>query len=156
MGAERVCCALACAATLLAGCLAPVGEGEPLQVGSVEVFAAEVQPVLAERCATGGCHGRPDRMLALYAPGQHRADPDRVYLDEPLTTEELWANAERLAAFAHGRDGVDSLALRKPLAIEAGGCFHEGGDVFRTRTDPGYRSIERWLSTRGAPAEGDR
>jgi len=146
-----VTCALA-----LTGCVGPVGDGEPLEVGSIEMYAAEIQPIVTERCASGGCHGRPDRLLALYAPGQHRMDPARTYYDEPLSDEELWVNAERLAAFAHGEDAPASLTLRKPLAEEAGGCFHEGGDVFRTTTDPGYRLMERWLATRGLVAEEER
>lgn len=154
MRSDRAAVVAACG-VVLAGCVGPVGDEEPLEVGSIEMYAAEVQPVVTERCASGGCHGRADRMLSLYAPGQLRMDPARTYLDEPLSDDELWVNAERLAAFAHGEDGADSLALRKPLAEEAGGCFHEGGDVFRTTTDPGYRLMERWLGTRGlAPEEG--
>ena len=155
MRIERALLVATCVLSLV-GCVGPVGEEEALEVGSIEMYAAEIQPIVAERCASGGCHGRPERLLPLFAPGQYRLDPARTYYDEPLSDEELWANAERLSAFAHGERGVDSLALRKPLAEAAGGCFHEGGDVFRTTTDPGYRLMERWLATRGLALEEER
>ncbi len=142
------------ALALLSACTGPEAGGEPLGVGPMEVFAAEVEPVLEERCASGGCHGRAERPLCLYAPGQHRADPARLYLDEPLTDAEVEHNARRLAAFAHGVSGADSLALRKPLAREEGGCWHGGGDVFSSETDPGYRIVERWLATRAPTPDG--
>lgn len=132
----------------VAACAGPGVGSEPLEVGAMERFTAEVEPVLEERCASGGCHGRVERPLSLYAPGQLRADRERLYLDEPLTAEELAHNARRLAAFAHGVEAAGSLALRKPLAQEEGGCWHGGGDVFADDTDPGYRAIAGWLATR--------
>lgn len=130
----------------LAGCEGPAGDGEPLRVGPMEAFAREVQPHLAERCASGGCHGTSERPLSLYASGVHRADPSRVHLDEPLTDRELAANARRLAAFAHQVAPERSLALRKPLAKRSGGCWHGGGEVFADRTDPAYRILDAWLA----------
>jgi len=144
------------ALVLAAACAGPSGDVEPLLVGDAARFAEEVQPVITERCATGGCHGRPDRPLCLYAPGQHRADPARLHLDEPLTSEEIGRNARRLASFAHGTGADGSLTLQKPLATGAGGCWHGGGDVFVDRSDPDYRAVRAWLATREAPDGGTR
>lgn len=153
MRAER-CQVAALALAFVAACTGPTPRHDPLLVGELEQFAGEVEPVLESRCASGGCHGREERPLALYAPGQYRQDPSRTYLDEPLTPAELSSNAQRLAAFAHGVAAADALAVRKPLAIDSGGCWHGGGDVFRDTTDPGYRAIARWLALRGAPLDG--
>lgn len=149
MRALSIVALLACVA-----CDGPSASHAPLAMGSMEMFEAEVEPALEAHCASGGCHGRSDRPLSLYAPGQHRMDPARLYADEPLSEEEVHQNAQRLAAFAWGVDGPDSLALRKPLSLEAGGCWHGGGDVFPDRSHPAYRAIERWLSTRSVVRDG--
>jgi hypothetical protein len=140
---------------MVVDCVGPGDETDPLLVSSVEAFAEHVQPELGARCASGGCHGVAMRPLALYAPGALRADPLRLHLDEPLTWTELENNAARVAAFAHGQTVTESLVLRKPLAVIAGGCYHGGGDVFADRQDPGYEVLRSWLSTRGDPQTDD-
>lgn len=126
-----------------------------LPVGDDAFFRERVSPHLESRCASAGCHGRPERPLSLYARGQHRADPSRAFLDEPLSDEELTENARRVAAFALGRSARDSLAVQKPLAIAAGGVAHGGGDVFLDASDEGCRALIAWLDGRavdgGAP-----
>lgn len=138
---------LALAVFLLAApaCEGPGLASAPLAVGPLDVFAREVEPVLEDRCAQGGCHGRADRPFSLYAPGQLRADPRRLHLAEPLTEGELATNARRVAALAVPGTPDESPALRKPLALAAGGAYHGGGDVFVDRTDPGYRVLRSWL-----------
>ena len=152
--------AFACAVALLAttqGCVGPANEGEPLVVGDLEEFAAQVQPALAERCATAACHGRVERPLRLFARGHHRADPDRVYLDEPLDAVELAHNAAAVAAMAHGLGPGQSPIILKPLAESEGGSWHGGGDVFLSLEDGACRSLVGWLvASEGArdPQEG--
>lgn len=144
------------AAAMLAGlgaCAGPEETVSPLEVGPLASYAAEVQPRVAERCASGGCHGRPDRRLSLFAPGQYRADASQLHLGGPLTANELGENARRLAAFAHGTDARGSELFCKPLAVGAGGCAHGGGDIFVDWTDPACLAIERWLGQR-SPADG--
>jgi len=137
-----------CALLLLcAGCDGPGPDPRPWPVGDLEAFEQRVMPHLAERCASGGCHGDPDRPLSLYAPGAHRADPRRLHLDEPLTQEELVENARRVRAFALTAPVRDTLIVRKPLAPAAGGLWHGGGDVFADERDPGCRELVRWLRT---------
>lgn len=138
---------LALATLLLAAgaCEGPGLGGAPLAVGPLDVFAREVEPVLETRCAQGGCHGRADRPFSLYAPGQLRADARRLHLAEPLSVGEVATNARRVAALAVPGAPDDSPALRKPLALAAGGAYHGGGDVFVDRTDPGYRALRSWL-----------
>jgi hypothetical protein len=127
------------------GCHGPDEGRVPLRMGSIEDFMVEVAPHVEARCAQGGCHGRPERPLSLYAPGVHRADPDRRYLDEPLHPEEHAENARRLAAFAQVCDPRRSVLLCKPLARSVGGCWHGGGDNFVDDTDPAHRALLGWL-----------
>lgn len=128
-----------------AGCLGPpIGE-HPLAVGPLDEFEAQVQPLLEQECAQGGCHGRPDRPFVLYAAGAYRADPERTHLSEPLSFEETEMNAWRLAALAVPDDPRSSLSLLKPLAIEGGGIHHGGGDVFPDPDDPRYQVLLHWL-----------
>lgn len=136
----------------LASCLGPSPGAEPMAIASLEAFAEDVEPHLEARCAMGGCHGRADRPLSLYAPGVHRADAARTWLDEPLDATELAANAARLCAFALEGPAEGSLLLCTPLAMREGGCGHGGGAVFSNRSDPAYRAIARWLDSREAAA----
>jgi hypothetical protein len=136
------------------GCDGPTPQCEPLRMGLLEVFVQSVAPHVEARCAQGGCHGRPERLLSLYAPGVHREDPERRYLDEPLSPEELAENARRLAAFAQVPDPRDSLLLCKPLARSAGGCWHGGGDNFHDDTDPAYGALLGWMRDAPPPDGG--
>jgi len=126
----------------VAGCGGPGAVSEAVPLGSIAAFERDVQPHLEARCAQGGCHGRPERPLALYAPGQWRRDPARTHLDEPLDPIELERNARALAALAVGCEPAESPALTKPLA---GGLWHGGGEVFADETDHGYAAIRWWL-----------
>lgn len=129
----------------VSGCVGPPLEGTPIAIGSLARFEADVEPHLEARCAQGGCHGRPERPFALYAPGQWRRDPARTHLDEPLDALELERNARALAALGVGCEPDDSPALTKPLAIAAGGVWHGGGDVLLDPSDRAYVAIREWL-----------
>lgn len=135
------------AALAAAGCDGPPIGGRRIVVGALGQFTRDVEPQLEERCAQGGCHGRPERPFALYAPGVYRLDTSRTYLDEPLDASEVGANAERVAAFAVGDGPLDDcMVLRKPLAVSAGGVWHGGGDVFADASDPTYAALRAWLA----------
>jgi hypothetical protein len=150
----EVASVLVVAALLPLGCGGPEHGWVPLRMGPLDDYVVLVAPHVQERCSQGGCHGRPERPLSLYAPGVHRADPDRRYLDEPLSIEEHAENARRLAAFAQVDDPVRSVVLCKPLALSAGGCWHGGGDNFVDHTDPAFRAILGWLRDAHAPDGG--
>ena len=144
---------LAAAAALVAVQIAcvDVEDTEPLSIGPLDTFASEVSPALSNRCASSACHGRPDRALALYAPGAHRLEPSQRFLDAPLTSDELTINAYQVAAFATAETASEALVLRKPLAEDAGGAWHGGGTVFDTAEDPLHASLVVWLEARGPP-----
>jgi len=130
--------------------------GDVLQLGPMASFEEEVQPILSTRCGSGGCHGVSKRPFSLYSEGVRRIDPGDTYLDVPLTREELEHNARQLAGFAHGVAPAQSVALCKPLANGAGGCWHDADDIFIDETDPDFGRMLRWLESRsmgdgGAP-----
>jgi hypothetical protein len=120
---------------------------EPIPEGDLARFAADVQPILDHRCATPSCHGRPDRALSIYSSGRYRSDPARTFLSEPLTADELAANVRGVAAFTLDVDRLDDvLVVRKPLAIEQGGCWHAGGEIFGSVEDRDLRALRAWLA----------
>ncbi len=95
---------------------------------SYERFVKQIQPALEQRCAGSSCHGSP------------LAD---LYLTCGSNAEESRWNYE--VAVRHLRDTAAlSELLRKPLAKNAGGVFHEGGDIFANVDDPDYRTILAW------------
>lgn len=128
----------------LAGCTFPGEGGEPVPLHDRAVFEAEVQPILAERCANPSCHGRPERPLSTYAIGRYRADPGATYSDDPLTPDEMTHNylvACVLGAFTERPEDAELAA--KPLASP---LYHGGGKVFEDERDADHRTIVAWIA----------
>lgn len=90
-------------------------------------------------CAASNCHGNPANAL---------------YLTCGDTPESLrWnylASQEYLAQTAE-----ESEFLRRPLAPEQGGAYHEGGPVFASPSDAAYTTIATWATQHG-PAKAER
>lgn len=143
----------ALALLLLSGCIG-ADEVEPLPLGGgLELFEEEAQPVLAARCANPSCHGSAERPLSLFATHRYRRSPERVYMDEPLTEEELQHNFLQAAAFALAcADASQCLLLTKPLAVDAGGSGHANIVIFMDTSDYDYQRLRSWLQR--ALAEG--
>ena len=113
--------------------------------GDPAVYAAELHPMIEARCATLDCHGDPGRPLRLYAETGLRARDE--LRDAPMTDQELAANTDALFGVDPFAPGVDeSLLLLEPLAVDAGGVHHEGGDVWKSRDDPGYLCVRSFLA----------
>lgn len=97
-------------------------------------FQAQVQPIL-ESCASSSCHGAP------------LADFYITCGDDP---EQLAFNMSQAWAFID--NPVDqSQLLRIPLARQAGGGPHTGGDMYPDRTSAGgpYQAIRAWAEKVG-------
>lgn len=118
-------------------------------------FASEVYPVLLRDCGFPACHGAPERFLRVYGPGRVRLPNDDGTFPEPFDTatvdEQNQTFKLALSMIDENAKG-DSLILRKPLAVEAGGYGHLGADgygrnVYRTTQDGGYVAIARWVYT---------
>lgn len=133
----------------LAGCVGCVdGSGETaiLPEADFDTFVSIVQPILSEKCANPSCHGNPDRPLEIYAVSQHRLDPAIVFLDVPLTDEEVKLNFHRACAFLADVDDPKECALvQKTLSETYGGARHGGGIIFENPTDPDYLEILAWI-----------
>lgn len=138
-------------ALALLACVAPEPPNVPIRWLDDQRFVAEIQPILADRCANPTCHGRPERPLSLYAPGQFRADPARTHSGEPLTAEELEHNYTLACIFSsEAAWPEDSALVRKPLGEHAG-VHHGGGAVFEGTGDRHYRIVLGWIHGGGAP-----
>ncbi len=141
---------------VVAGCALESPEPVALPVGDAAMFAAQAEPVLERRCADASCHADADRAFALYSPGRRRADPARQFLVEPLTADELAANARVVAGFAldplRAETAIDAcLVLCKPLAVTAGGCGHVPGPLFAGADERDYQALRGYLATLRLP-----
>ena len=147
VGAAGVALALA----MCAGCAPAPADDTDVRWLGFDRFVVEVQPILAEACGNPTCHGRPERPLAIFSPGRWRADPDRLYLDEPLTADELEHNYTLSCVFSTEAElPRDAMLVRKPLA-GAAGVYHGGGAVFDDTSDRSYRAIVTWLEAGWSP-----
>lgn len=142
---------LAALATLaITGACAPDGGYQPMSSGDPAAFRSEVQPLLEERCANPSCHGSADRPLEIYATLRHRLDPDDIFVDEPITDEEVLLNQQRAACFIGDLDHGTSSLARKPLPVDEGGVGHEGGIIFERGDDPAYVPLVAWVDATAA------
>jgi hypothetical protein len=98
-------------------------------------FLATVAPVVADKCAAGNCHG---------------ASSNALHLTCGTTPEQTRWNYFALQDYVSA-DATSSEILRRALAPEAGGTFHEGGTVFGSRDDQAYVAIENWAKEKGGP-----
>ncbi len=136
-------------------CVVDPGVGG-LPAGDYDVFVEQVQPVLTPTCSSPSCHGSADRPFELYAVHQHRADPDDVYLDAQLSDDDLWHNYLQTSALQVDLENAEhSPVLTKPLAVDAGGEHHGGGNLFESTDDWDYLVVLDWindaLATRDEP-----
>ncbi len=101
-----------------------------------KTFVDRVNPVLGGTCAAGNCHGSPTNSM---------------YLTCGTTPEQT-----RWNYFAAGdyvsTDPESSELLRRTVALNAGGTYHEGGTLFQSMDDPGYQAILAWAMQKGGPS----
>jgi hypothetical protein len=96
---------------------------------SYQRFVRDVAPVMQKRCAGGDCHGSPHSDFYLMC-GEHE--------------DELRWNYELSVRYLDDVPASSEL-LRRPLAENAGGAYHEGGDIFANVEDPDYRKLLGWV-----------
>lgn len=137
---------------LASGCAFDMPPADPPSP-SREQFDAEVYPVLLRDCGFTDCHGSRDRFFRVFGPRRRRFDPSVTGLDAPATEDELalaYDRARSMLAGAHTPE--ETLLLRKPLEIDAGGAPHRGidahgQDVYGSPDDEGYQVLLRWART---------
>lgn len=100
----------------------------PADPDSYRSFVEDVQPILQERCAGSSCHGARIADLYLTCGSDER--------------ERRWNYEVSLRHLSESP--ASSELLRRPLAMRAGGVYHEGGDVLVDTEDADYRTILRW------------
>jgi hypothetical protein len=116
-------------------------------------FRMDVYPVLLSDCGFPACHGAPERFFRVYGPGRTRLPNSDGTLPEAFDTStvaEQELTYQLALSMIDERNRSDSLLLRKPLAVEAGGSGHlgvdsYGRDVYRTTQDAGYVKLARWV-----------
>jgi len=154
--------------TLGIACADPIVESQ-FADREAKTFKREVYPVLLRDCGFPECHGAPERFFRVWGPGRTRLpvavtdDLGMPVLDEngmPLlelpgpfdvpTADEQAGSKNFALSMIDQRGLADSLLLRKPLAVAAGGAGHRGvdaygRDVYRTTQDSGYVTLARWV-----------
>jgi hypothetical protein len=97
-------------------------------------FKNTVAPYIHDVCASGNCHGTTSNELYLLC-GNDQAQIDwnyfaaGQYISNPPQASEL---------------------IRRPLAPQSGGSFHEGGTIFQTPSDTNYQAFLAWAKQHGA------
>jgi hypothetical protein len=135
-------------AALLCAC-APVDEHGPAAVRDRAVFDAAVWPLLVRDCGFSECHGSAERFFRVVGPGHERLDPT-LRLSAPVTEAELQFSYDRARSMVNAAQPSESLLLRKPLDVAAGGVGHEGTDefgmdVYHGVDDPRFQALVSWV-----------
>jgi len=118
-----------------------------------EQFVHEVYPLLLRDCAFSSCHGAPERFLRIVGPGRVRLQGTAPRAEPRL--EEVMLSYDRARAMLSTTTTLEqSLFLRKPLALAAGGQTHEGVDafgrnVYASKADPRYSVLLEWARSFG-------
>jgi hypothetical protein len=118
-----------------------------------------IYPVLVRDCGFHACHGGEDRPFRIYGPGRARLDDDERAFDR-VTGDEVSLSFSLTLSMIDAKDPAESLLLRKPLAVEAGGVGHHGvdrygRDVYRTANDEGYLRLARFVFAVTEPEEDE-
>jgi len=114
--------------------------------GDYALFRDKVNPIITGKegaaskglgasCAAGNCHGTLANTL-YFTCGE---TPDQIRWNYLVSEEYLAQTAEQ------------SELLRRPLSPAQGGAYHEGGVVFTSPSDDGYRALEEWARAHGPP-----
>jgi WD40-like Beta Propeller Repeat len=119
------------------GCVNGIGSAPGIDIErelhdarSYERFKRDVQPILKARCAGSSCHGSSLTDLHLACGDDER--------ELRWNYEVTLAHVEQTAALSE--------LLRRPLAMTAGGVYHEGGDIFEDVDDLDYETLNAWAS----------
>lgn len=107
--------------------------------GDFAVFRDTANPVIKESCSAGNCHGTEANEL-FFTCGD---SPEQIRWNYFAASEYL------------GQTSEVSELLRRPLDAARGGSFHEGGVVFESSDDSGYRSLRAWADAHGPVDAGD-
>jgi hypothetical protein len=99
------------------------------------IFQTAAHPVLVRSCVAGNCHGTTVNALYLTCGNS----PQEVRWNYFAAVDYLAATAEQ------------SEIVRRPLATSQGGSYHEGGPLFGSVTDPGYKGLVQWAQAHGPP-----
>jgi hypothetical protein len=139
------------------GCVAEPSGWQPAEP-DFRTFIDEALPVLLRDCGFHTCHGSSERFFRVFGPGRVRLDPNVREFDR-LTAQEWEASYLAAVSMVDARNPDQSLLLRKPLAIAAGGAAHRGSDkfgrnVYRSTSDSGFIALQRWVLTRSATQIG--
>lgn len=123
-------------------------------------FTHEVYPMLLRDCAFPACHGAPERFLRVLGPGRVRITADVSPHDAPLLEEVVLSYERARSLLGTASVPEDSLLLKKPLDLAAGGQTHLGVDtfgrnVFPSKAAAGYALLHAWAHSTGTTPDAE-
>jgi len=111
------------------------------QTLSFEEYRAKVEPIFLKKRPTHA------RCVSCHVAALSRFQLQM--LDEGKTEwsfEQSQKNFQAVSQLVNFKDVLASPILKHPLAEEAGGDkAHSGGEQFKTRDDPDWKTIEAWI-----------
>ncbi len=104
-----------------------------------ETYRSEIEPIFADKCASGKCHGSPQSDFYL------SCGDDEQQLQHNFIVSQSFVSPET----------DRSALLMRPLAPVAGGVSHSGGDVWSSINDDEYKRLRAWAEQAGPLVLGD-
>ncbi len=125
---------LPCTTTIPQGVAGFDPNTDPTNPGFPE-FRDKVNGVLGATCAASNCHGNFSNDLYLTCGSA----PDQLRWNYFIASQYIAQTPQ------------NSEIVRRPLAPNQGGSYHEGGVIFQTVDDAGYQAILTWVNDQKAP-----
>ena len=135
----------------LAGCEKGLTDAAPPPPLDEAFFRCHVQPILSKNCATFSCHGTPERYFRLYARNRLRLGiASEAQRNSKMNADERKHNFDAARAFIDVDHAEDSLILKKPVEMDAGGWYHGATKLGTSNIWPNvnqteYRTIYKWI-----------
>lgn len=116
----------------------------------VESFRKTIEPIFM-RDRGGTLPGYAACVMCHTWQTSLRFDLETPATDDGWTPEQSRLNFEMITQLVNTRTPEDSRLLLKPLDPSAGGLGHTGGTYWKSREDPEYQSVVKWI--RGLPPD---
>lgn len=141
------------------GCALDAPAADP-PVANRTMFDNQVYSLLLADCGFPECHGalsmEEARFFRVYGPGRSRYLESTEVLDPVTETEMDFTYARARSMLAGASSAEETLLVRKPLAVDAGGAPHMGrtafgSDVYSDTDAGGYELLLMWAETATYP-----
>ena len=124
--------------------------GAPPRAADVESFRKTIEPMFMKDRG-GTMPGYAACVMCHTWQTSLRFDLETPATDAGWTAEQSRMNFEMITKLVNTRNPENSRLLLKPLEPKAGGLGHTGGTFWKSRDDPEYQTVLKWI--RSLPAD---